>query len=327
MDVRISPARLLAEPSPSRIARWALYIALLALGGLQGQIRASAAGSVVFKVDPARSYVSVSGSVTISGVGTYVFQQQGAGSLTASYTGSILVALAPPTISFPGGSAIQANNSGTWQPAAGGASGTAPANYGILVQPLFTTGYAAFRNTKLDLTGPPVLLTNGGFDAGHLMTTYLTNTPPPPTMDFLVSSLLPSMSTNGTALLTGTGTNSPGTAYLTNGLGLLTLVVPVGTTNSATIGDYPVTVILRGQIVATAPATAWPLQVSMGVQPGLVMLTWPSLPGQSFFVQTKANLNAAWSLAGGTITVHSNTTTWTASAGGSAGFYRVVGSY
>ena len=111
------------------------------------------------------------------------------------------------------------------------------------------------------------------------MTSYLTNAAPAPSVDYLVTSLLfPGLNTNGTALLTTSGTDSPSTAYLTNGAGKLTLVLPVNTTNSTTLGGDPTTVILQGQVVATAPATAWPLQVSMELQAGQVTLTWPSLP-------------------------------------------------
>jgi hypothetical protein len=246
----------------------------------------------------------------------------------ATYSGTIVAELAPPQIGFPGGSVIKAGNSGAWQPAAGGVSGKAVANYGILVQPLIATAYSAIRNIQLDLTGPPAVLGYGAFDASQLVTLYLTNAVPAPSVDYLVTSaLLPALDTNGTTLLTGSGTNSPSTAYLTNGAGKLTLVLPVNTTNSAALGGNPTTVTLQGQIVATAPAASWPLRISMGIHASQVVLTWPSLPGQSFAVQSKPDVNVPWSAAAGTITVYSNTTTWTGSIGGEEGFYRVVGSY
>ena len=304
-----------------------MMILLLAVG-LLGQVRPVPASPVVFTIDATRSHISLSGSVTIPALGSYAFQAQGSGSLVATYSGSIVADLAPPQISFPGGSVIKASNSGAWQPAVGGASGTALANYGIVVRPLVATAYSAIRNIRLDLISPAALLNDGAFDASQLVTSYLTNAAPAPSVDYLVTSLLfPGLNTNGTALLTTSGTNSPSTAYLTNGAGKLTLVLPVNTTNSTTLGGDPTTVILQGQVVATAPATAWPLQVSMELQAGQVTLTWPSLPGQSFAVQSKPDLNASWGPAAGTITVHSNTTTWTGSAGGQDGFYQVVGSY
>jgi hypothetical protein len=297
---------------------------LLLLLGWQRQTCSVLADSVVFTIDPARSHIALSGDVTIPAVGTCAFQAQGSDSLVASYSGTIFVELAPPMIGFPGGSVIKASNTGAWQPAVGGVSGSALANYGIVVHPPFTTASSAIRNLRLDLTSPMALLSDGGFDASQLVTSYLTSAAPPPSMDYLVSSPLPGMSTNGTARLTDRGTNGPSTAYLTNGAGRLTLVLPVNTTNTSTLAGNPTTVILQGQIVATAPATAWPLTVSMELEAGQVTLAWPSLPGQSFAVQSKPDWAASWNPATGTMTVYPNTTTWTGNASGQAGFYRVV---
>jgi hypothetical protein len=301
--------------------------ALFLLVGWLSQLHAFAANPVVFTIDPTRSRISISGKLVVPGVGTYAFQQQGPGSLTTSYSGSILANLVPPSIGFPGGSSIQAHTSGSWQPGIGGISGPQSADYGILIQPLLTTVDAAIRNIRLDLTGANAVLSNGGFDAGGLATTFLTNTLPKPSLDFRASSLVPSLNTNGTALLTGTGTNSPSTAYLTNTTGLLTLVLPVNTTKVLTVGGNATTVILQGQVIATAPGNAWPLRVSIKVQPSQVTLTWPSLPGQKFAVQSKPDLTGSWNPAAGTMTVHSNTTTWTAGVTGETEFYRVVGIY
>ena len=112
-----------------------MMILLLAVGFL-GQVRPVPASPVVFTIDATRSHISLSGSVTIPALGSYAFQAQGSGSLVANYSGSIVADLAPPQISFPGGSVIKASNSGAWQLAVGGASGAAfTANYGIVVHP------------------------------------------------------------------------------------------------------------------------------------------------------------------------------------------------
>ena len=280
---------------------------------------------VTFTIDPTRSSITLSGEVTIPLAGTYRFQPQGAGSLTTTYTGTIPVELAPPGIRFPGGGAVQANTNGSWQPTVGGGAGSAPADYGLMISPPLTTGYAAARNIRVDLTSPVISLTNGGFDASLLVLTYLTNSTLLPSMDYRVSSLLPGNSTNGTALLTGSVANSPGVAFLTNGAGLLTLVLPVNTTNVSTVGGDQATLVLQGQVVATAPASAWPVRVSISVQAGQLTLSWPSLAGQNYSVQTTGDLGIAWGSATGTMTTGPDTTTWTTSVDAGVGFYRVVG--
>src|SRR5262245_52072667 len=62
--------------------------------------------------------------------------QQGAGSLTTSYTGTIGVNtldLSGLQISFSSSTSFVAGNSGSWQPLSGGGAGSAPANYGGLI--------------------------------------------------------------------------------------------------------------------------------------------------------------------------------------------------
>jgi hypothetical protein len=114
--------------------------------------------TATFAVDPAGSSIAVSGTA----LGTPI-QQQGPGSLTTTYQGPLFVQLAPTSINFPGGSAISANNSGNWQPLAGGAAGSAPANYGGKVVQLFViTSLAAVRDAVFDgSTTAPLALSDG----------------------------------------------------------------------------------------------------------------------------------------------------------------------
>lgn len=283
-----------------------------------------ASGAVVFNVDPAQSIVSMSGNVAMSGVGTFPFQAQGAGSLTTTYGGQILVDLSPPYLQLPGGSLIRANTNGTWQPGSGGTSGTAPADYGGKITPPLTTAYAAARNIQLDLAGPSVLPTNGNFDASLLTFTFVTNPPPSPVVDYLVTSLIPGDSTNGTVVLDGTSTNGPATASITNNSGMLYLTLPVNTSIVSTTSVGVVTFVLTGQIVATAPSSDWVFPVSISVSAGQVTLEWPSVPGQGFSVLTAPSLSGPWNPASGTLTQKSSSTTWTGGEGGNVGFYRVV---
>jgi hypothetical protein len=302
---------------------------VVVLMGLLTQRQPVVAGPVTFTIDPTRSSITLSGDLANSDLGTFVFAAQGIGSLTTSYTGSILADLSPPNIQFPGGSVIQAKTNGTWKPAGGGGSGSAPGDYGgQIIKPLEITAYFAGRNFLLDVSSPPTTLTNGGFNSGLLAVTFLTNTIPAPSTDYTVTVPLdPSENTNGSLPLSGTSTNSPNAAYLTNSGGKLALFMPVSITNVATSSSGVVTVILTGTIVATAPASAWPLPLSVGLQNGQMSLTWPSFPGPTFTVQTTQALGTAWTTATGVTTVQANTTTWTGTATNTAQFYRLQASF
>ena len=82
--------------------------------------------------------------------------QQGSGSLTTSYSGTIVADRTGNTILFPsnGGSAINANNSGNWTPDDDGSNATDPANYGRTApwepSPTVTT-FEAIRGLQIDL--------------------------------------------------------------------------------------------------------------------------------------------------------------------------------
>jgi hypothetical protein len=139
--------------------------------------------------------------------------------------------------------------------------------------------------------------------------------------------------TSGTSALIGAASNIVATGFLTNAFNVtnvaqkLTLRIPVNITNVSTVSGDVITVILTGTMVATAPSTDWPLHVTSSVQAGQLTLSWPSIPGQSFTVQTTRNLDAAWTTAPGPLTVNANTTTWTGEATNSAQFFRVLASY
>lgn len=285
------------------------------------------AAPVAFTIDPARTTVTLSGYVSIPGVGNYAFQPQAGGSLSTTCTGTILADISPPSISFPGGSLVSTANNGNWQPAPGGVTGSATADFGGKITPPLTTGYFAARNILLDITGSPVALTNGSFDAGRLVINYLTNSIPPATLDYRVTSFIAANNTNGTSQVSGFATNTTALARLTNGAGLLTLVIPVNATNYEMLGSDPVIIVQTGTVVATAPASAWPLLVSITSQAGQISLTWPSLPGQKFAVQNKTSLASGWLPAAGFFTTNATTTTWTTSISNAASYFRVVASY
>src|SRR5260370_22575032 len=97
--------------------------------------------SAVFAVDPNSSAVTLSGDVAGSTI-----LPQGNGSLTSNFSGSIVadLDLNAQTIKFDQPStALNASITGNWQPQVGGASGSAPANYGGKVTILIFTANIA----------------------------------------------------------------------------------------------------------------------------------------------------------------------------------------
>lgn len=300
------------------------------LGGLAflAQADLGVASPVVFTLDSTNSVIALSGSVNVSGYGAIQLTEQSAGSLTTHYSGTLLLDLTPPAIQFTGGSVIAAQTNGVWQPAAAGAAGSAPADYGgklTIPVPIFgnVTAWAACRNIALNISSLALTLTNSGFDASLLNVVFLTNNPPVPILDYQVigNAIIPSSA--GPSPLSGALTNGQSLAYLTNTAGILKLVIPVNTRNTASFNTpNDTTMLLKGQLVATAPESAWPLVVNIGVSDGQVSLTWASVTGQVFTVLGSPDLRS-WTTNSGTTAVDSNTTTWTASQSGDIQFYRV----
>ena len=77
----------------------------------------------VFTIDPNQSSLTITGSIS----GTS-FVQQGPGSLTTKYDGTIQATQTAGTIQFTGLSLITAQTNGSWQPLTNGSLGSAPAN-------------------------------------------------------------------------------------------------------------------------------------------------------------------------------------------------------
>ena len=307
---------------PKRVVGLVGGLLLLAQAGLV------AASPVVFTLDSTNSVIVLSGKVNVSSIGAVSLIEQSAGSLTTHYGGSLLLDLTPPTIQFVGGSDIVAQTNGSWQPLAGGAAGNAPADYGgKLTYSTFLgnlTAWAAVRNIRLDISSLALTLTNSGFDASRLNVFFLTNTPPAPVLDYQVigTGLFAGQSSSGASPLSRGLTNSQALAYLTNTAGLLKLVIPVNATNTTSLSGNATTMVLKGQLVATAPASAWPLVVNIGVTNAQVTLSWSSVTGQVFTVLGSPDLHH-WTTNSGATAVNSNTTTWTASQSGNPRFYRV----
>jgi hypothetical protein len=111
----------------------------------------AAGEQVTYTIDPLQSTLTLLGNLSNS-----TAQQQGGGSLSTSFSGSIVADRTANTILFPsnGGSAINALNSGSWRPDDDGFDDTDLANYGRQapweISPSITV-YEAIRNLVIDL--------------------------------------------------------------------------------------------------------------------------------------------------------------------------------
>ena len=238
-----------------------------------------------FALDTTNSSVSISG--TLAGV---AFQQQGTGSMTTRYSGTIEAVVTSSNITFVGGSAIVGLNSGNWQPGPGGVTGSAPANYGVKVNVLLTTVMAAQRNSLLDMTSSALTVTGGSFSGQGLHFNYPSNSTT--VLDYSYSGLLGSGS--GSQLLKGVSTNNVDNATLIVQGAELVLTIPVDTSGTATaLNPNDVQFRLRGQFVARVPVSV-PLQIdAFQVSPGQLTFTIATTPGQSYTILGSTNL-ADW---------------------------------
>lgn len=241
-----------------------------------------------YVIDPALSIISVSGHL-----GGYTLVSQGASSLTTAYEGVIRAVISSNQIGFPGGSLIDAQVSGAWQPLPGGDSGTAPADYGgVAVGPLgIVTIYATLRNLVLDLDSPCVPLNGGQFAATAL--TFLPASNPSPTVDVRALTPFP-------VPFTG-----PFTAPMPNqavAAGVLEVTDPVETLTVPFHAIVPLTVLspndsllnFQGAIVARRTNAPPRLAIRLGTPNGgfnTVILSWPN-PSAGFVLQQTSNMNA-----------------------------------
>jgi len=275
-----------------------------------------------FTVDSAQTQITLSGTaVYSSGFGqlSAPISTQAPGSLTTSYDGFIEAGLNGSLLQFPGGSAVAAQTNGTWQPAAGGASGSAPADYGAKVTIIFITLYAAVRNIVLDLASDPITLTNGNFASSNLVFVFPTNSPA--TMDYNDYS-----GDQGAQPIVGAVTNTTAAmASLTTTGAVQTLTIPVSM--SFVVNAAPPqntnfngsTLFFSGQIVAnrTLPPTITSLLVTNHT--ATVTVTNATLQAQ---LQVSTNLST-WSGAGAAVTNASGLTIFTVPIGTPIGFFRV----
>jgi hypothetical protein len=231
---------------------------------------------VVFTLNPNNSQLTLSGTVNDGQA-----QQQGDGSLTTRYSGTISTDLADDlsTIRFlSDGTAINALVSGQWAPLPGGGDGTANANYGaqannfhVQLGPFsvtVTNAQIGFRNVVLTTSSDNPLLLDGSsaplyaFDAGSLRGNATAGS-----ADY--RAVIPDSTISGGPVdLSNQSAQNQATdpaTVLDNGDGTFTLTVPVKitiTTNiSLATSHWEVTVMVTVNITGSLQATSAPAPV------------------------------------------------------------------
>jgi hypothetical protein len=254
----------------------------------------ASASPITFTIDSTQSQVALTG--TVDGA---TIQAQGTASLTNFLSGSINADLTASSIQFETSNGIVGENNGTWQPAVGGGSGSAPANFGGEVHVSFVTAYAAIRNAFLSLNSSPLALSGGNFDSTQLIF-GLTNGC---SMDYNIGGF-----SSGTTDLTGLSTNSVADgAALTASGSVKTITIQINTTFNITRSPGAV-LTLTGKIVATNAPSAVFMINSVGVTNKALVLTVQNATAQSA-LQSSANLTT-WSPATATVTTNSSGATF-----------------
>jgi hypothetical protein len=290
--------------------RGVYFLVILLFLGSHG-FQPMSAAPLVFTINSAQSQVTIAGTLVGSAL-----TAQGAGSLTTSYSGSVNANLTGSTIQFTGGSSIVAKTNGVWQPAVGGGSGSAAADYGAKAT-IIVSANAALRNVVFDLTSPVLATTDGGFDGSSLIFAFFTNTA---SFDYNYTYGSGSKNLNGYS----TNTLVSGATVSTNA-GVRTLSIQINSQFVFTVlTANDSTIDLTGQLVATnAIATAAPFLDSITINSQNVVLTTENTSAQSS-LQVSTDL-ITWTAAPATVTTNgSGMIVFTSPIGGLHAFYRVL---
>jgi hypothetical protein len=226
--------------NPSSTARW------IGVDDIQVTGVTVSAAPLTFAIDSAGSALTLSGDV-----GGTSIQQQGAGSLTTHYSGTIATVWdrVGSTINFlSAGSDGVAANSGNWQPLPGGGSGSAPANYGAQVTILFTTARAAVRelHTSLSTSTPLSLTGSGPYNFASTQTVTVTQG---------FADYNAGVFGSGRADLSNNSANNMSGAQGTLadlGSGNYRLTIPIDVTLTTTFSGMTVHLRIQGTVVANA---------------------------------------------------------------------------
>jgi hypothetical protein len=229
--------------NPSSNARW------IAVDDIQVS---GTAAPLTFSVDSANSSLTLSGDVNGS-----TLQQQGPGSLTTHYSGTVAAVWdrVAGTLNFlSAGTDAVAANSGNWQPLPGGNSGSAPANYGVQVPVGILTAHAAVRELHASLsTSPPLSLAGSGpYTFPSVQTLSLIHAFADYNIPLFGSGRqdISNNSANNTAAAQGTLEDLGGGNYR--------MTMPIDVTITTTVNGQPAHLRIQGTIVANATSPVSP---------------------------------------------------------------------
>jgi hypothetical protein len=268
------------------------------------------ADPVVFILDPNESRITLSGDV----VGVSV-QEQGPGSLTTQFEGSIRASLTSSNLQFTGGSVIDAVTNGVWKPLPEGKTGQAPADFGGKASTFLANFEGAFREVVLDLTSDVLAFAEGKFDSTKLVFGFPAQGGA--SFDYRAGSLV-----SGSQTLTGLTTNQvAATASLTLAGDVQTLSIGVQTElKFAALSPGDSTLRFRGQLVARR--TVLPVIRTISVRADSVMLEVTGVAGQPYYVEGSTDL-AAWQRREATVESQSESYTFDLQPRGGIEFFRV----
>jgi hypothetical protein len=227
------------------LLRTLLPVMIVLVFSLSAQV--TRAETRIYSIDPAQSTITISGTVS-SLFGPAPIAQQGTGSLTATYNGTIHADRTIAAIQFIAGGAIDANVSGDWQPLADGSAGSAPADYGARADWAGGTIVVNFagRDLVADLTSTSTPVDGGGnFDLASSTVNFTTGTIAYRANFGLAPGTTPIAGNSGN--LSGTGSVSAEGLFEILTLPInSTFTIPVDSTTS-------VQLTLNGELVASAP--------------------------------------------------------------------------
>ena len=145
---------------PTSLSRLATLAVLTA-----GMLPCCESAIVEFTIDSAQTQVTFSGQA----VGL-TLTEQGPGSLTTRFEGTIKAEVTDASLQFVGGSRLDGVVNGNWSPMAEGEPGTAPADFGGKGGGFLISGTGALRDLLLDLeSNAAIPLVQGAFNADGLL--------------------------------------------------------------------------------------------------------------------------------------------------------------
>jgi hypothetical protein len=210
----------------------------------------------VFTLDPTQSSLTLSGTIETS-LGNGTLMQQGPGSLTTTYEGTVAVDVGrfASSIAFLGSnSSVVADNSGSWQPLPGGGSGSAPANYGGQTSISFASALAAVRSLTVTASTNAEPMTPDSSGTGYDFTSDQTLSIVTGNLDYHYSAGIFGSGGGTTSVAGYSAQNQASHGYIFgDGVSQLTLQAPIAVTYTATfstpIGNVTATLHINGQIV------------------------------------------------------------------------------